>query len=69
MPDEPTPMTREQLLDLRSRIVSGVQPSREELRAAIAFLRENRLAAAEAKPAKKKSTPMSDGDLLKIFGG
>lgn len=67
---EPDAKTQIQLL--ADRILAGETPSKDEMRAAIAALRENRATAivtAASRGSRKSSTPARDlNDVLSNFG-
>lgn len=49
------PMTMERVVDLRQRMLRGEDPSVEELKAVVAFLRQDRVSAAMMKKTSPKA--------------
>lgn len=64
------PMTTEAINDLRKRVLAGETVSPDELRAAIATLRQNRLTAmTQAKTSKAKKSANAEAELNDLLGG
>lgn len=66
---QPQPMTTEAINDLRRRVLAGETVSPDELRQAIATLRQNRMTAmSSAKTSKAKKSENAETDLKDLLG-
>ncbi len=61
------PMSLQEIINLRERVLKGEEISREQLRRAIDGLRNDRVTAATASAAKSKKTAPVAIDLASLF--
>lgn len=62
----PTPFSLEKVIDLRRRIVAGEEVSEEEIREAVAWLRQDRMSVIQSPKARSKSTPVNLEELFQM---